>query len=542
MIAAIPNLRPISRSIIGYLLCCLIGQTANGEQPLEGLALRRPVVPASNDSKLVNPIDRFIAVYRGQHKLKAAPRASDLRFARRVWLDLQGLLPPPDQLSDFLNDRRPDKRQRLVRKLLANRRAFADHWLTFWNDALRNAYQGTGFIDDGRRQITGWLYKSLYDNKPYDQFVRELINPVPGSEGFVRGVVWRGVINASQRREMQAAQNIGQVFLGTNLKCASCHDSFINDWRSSQIWALASVFAEQPLEIHRCDKPTGKFAEAAFLYPSLGNLDTALDRNGRLAQLSQLLTSSRNGRFATTITNRIWAQLLGRGFIEPVDEMDHEAWHPDLLDWLAADLLDHGYNLKHLMERICTSRAYQARAAGAPPPGQEDYVFQGPLVKRMSAEQFADAVSELTHDWPRVTARMKKRDGRGQGGQVAAIENTLREGNRAPKTAARGQWIWNTTAAVQATVGGHLFLRKTWQLDRVPATAVVVATCDNQMTLFVNGRKMASSRDWTRPVVVDIAAALKPGLNVLAVAAANWPLEPNSAAANPAGFYFQLTP
>ena len=524
-----------------YIVWCWTGQPVAAQPAAGSLELRRPVVPESTNSQVTHPIDRFVAAYRHKHNLKTAPASTDLRFARRVWLDLQGILPPQSQLADFLADKHPHKRQRLIQRLLADRRAFADHWLTFWNDALRNAYQGTGFIDDGRRQITGWLYKSLYDNKPYDQFVRELINPVSGSEGFVRGVVWRGVINASQRREMQAAQNIGQVFLGTNLKCASCHDSFINDWKSSQIWALASVFAQQPLEIHRCDKPTGEFANAAFLYPSLGTLNASQNRKQRLAQLSQLLTSPRNGRFSRTIVNRIWAQLLGRGLIEPVDEMDHEAWQPELLDWMAADLVDHDYNLKHLMQRICTSRAYQARAVGAPQPDQQDFVFTGPLVKRMSAEQFADAVSELTQDWPKITSRMQKRDGRGQGGQATAIQQALREPTEPHRTQVDGQWIWNTSTAAKAAVGGHLFLRKSWRLSQVPDSARVVCTCDNQLTLFVNGRKMASSRDWNRPVIVDIADALKPGVNVLAVDAANWPLDNTSTASNPAGLYLRLT-
>jgi len=523
------------------LLICLLAQLAGGVQPAAGQETGRPPAAVANLAGRENPIDRMVEDYRGRHQLAAIPPASDLRFARRVWLDLQGLLPPDDELATFLKDRRADKRQRLVQRLLADRRAYADHWLTFWNDTLRNAYQGTGFIDDGRRQITGWLYKSLYENKPYDQFVRELISPVPGSEGFIRGVVWRGVINASQRREMQAAQNIGQVFLGTNLKCASCHDSFINDWKSSQIWALASVFAEKPLEIHRCDKPTGVVAEAAFLYPALGALDTGQDRAKRLVQLSRLLTSPRNERFARTISNRIWAQLLGRGLVEPVDEMDHPAWHPELLNWLASDLVQHNYDLQHLMEQICTSRTYQGQSAAAPAPEQADFVFHGPLVKRMSAEQFVDAVSELTHDWPPITGSMRKRDGRGQGGQLTAIEQTLQSGTtKQPVQPARGRWIWNAADAARAAPGGHLYLRKTWQLNRVPETALAVTTCDNQLTLFVNGRKMGSSRDWTRPLVVDIASALKPGRNVLAVDAANWPLKGQPGAANPAGFYFQL--
>ena len=97
----------------------------------------------------------------------------------------------------------------------------------FWNDLLRNDYTGTGFITGGRRQITGWLHQSLVENKPFDQFVRELIAPTDESRGFIDGIVWRGTVNASQTVPIQFAQNVGQTFLGINLKCASCHDSFV---------------------------------------------------------------------------------------------------------------------------------------------------------------------------------------------------------------------------------------------------------------------------------------------------------------------------
>src|SRR5206468_2297998 len=114
-----------------------------------------------------------------------------------------GLLPAAEELNAFRNDPAADKRTRQIHQVLAERRAYADHWLTFWNDLLRNDYQGTGYIDGGRQQITGWLYQALLDDKPYDQFVRELINPSPASAGFSNGIKWRGRVNASQVREIQ---------------------------------------------------------------------------------------------------------------------------------------------------------------------------------------------------------------------------------------------------------------------------------------------------------------------------------------------------
>ncbi len=103
----------------------------------------------------------------------------------------------------------------------------------------------------------------------------QLVDPVPGSAGFSKGIVWRGVVNASQTPEMQAAQNISQVFMGVNLKCASCHDSFVNDWQLSDAYGMASIYADQPLQMVECDKPTGETAKVRFLYSQVGAIDPA---------------------------------------------------------------------------------------------------------------------------------------------------------------------------------------------------------------------------------------------------------------------------
>ncbi len=347
------------------------------------------------DPGAANPLDALLEPYFTTSGAAPSKITDDRTYLRRVYLDLIGLLPSPEAANAFIQDAAPDKRQRIVRELLANSSQYAIHWLTFWNDALRNDYRGTGYIDGGRVQITDWLAGALTSNMPYDQFVRELINPTPPSAGFIKGIVWRGVVNASQVPPVQAAQNISQVFLGVNLKCASCHDSFISDWKLTDAYGLADVFADEPLEIHRCDQPTGQFASPKFLLPRLGAIDPAASKTERLRQLAQIMTRPENGRLARTVVNRLWAHLLGRGLVEPVDEMDNPPWNADVLDYLATDLVDHGYNVKHTLERIVTSRAYQSIAVNETESSHEDFVFRGPLVRRMSAEQFVDAVSAL---------------------------------------------------------------------------------------------------------------------------------------------------
>jgi hypothetical protein len=384
---------------------------------------RRPTLPpASADAS--NPIDRALQAYQKQNGISFREPVSDRIYARRVFLDLVGLLPTPNELQEFEADADAGKRERLVDRLLADRRAYADHWLSFWNDALRNDYQGTGYIDNGRRQITGWLYRALYESLPYDRFVHDLVSPVAGSEGFTLGIKWRGVVNESQRREIQAAQNITQVFLGSNLKCASCHDSFVNDWKLADAYALASVFADKPLLLHRCDKPTGKTSAVGFLYPELGTVDARAAPKERVKQLADLLVKPEDGRLARTIVNRLWARLLGRGLVEPVDDLDARPWDADLLDFLASDLADHGYNLKRTLRLIATSRAYQLPSVSLVEV-ESKYVFRGPVVKRMTAEQFTDAIAAVTGVRTKPTDAMLKVDDRGQGGQVKAAADAL---------------------------------------------------------------------------------------------------------------------
>ncbi|MEO1859019.1 MAG: PSD1 and planctomycete cytochrome C domain-containing protein [Verrucomicrobiales bacterium] len=340
-----------------------------------------------------NPIDRLLSPYYKKHKLDPKVFVSDGVYARRAFLDTIGLLPSPGEVKRFSADKSEEKRALLVSELLKDNESYAEHWITFWNDCFRNSYTRQ-YHGGGGKKITDWLRKSLIENKSYDQFVRELIDPVNGSDGFIKGIVWRGTVNASQVAEMQAAQNVAQVFLGLNIKCASCHDSFINDWTLKQTYALASIFSDGPMDVHRCNKPTGEKASPAFLYPELGNIDPEASRSERVKQLSKIITSPKNGRLARTVVNRLWAIFLGRGLVEPVDEMDNPSWNQDLLDWLAVDLVEHGYDLKHTINLILTSNAYQ-RPSVAFDEDAEEYIFEGPAVRRISAEQFLDGLDQI---------------------------------------------------------------------------------------------------------------------------------------------------
>ncbi|OJY86476.1 MAG: hypothetical protein BGP14_20810 [Sphingobacteriales bacterium 44-15] len=360
------------------------------------LAPRMPEIPSATKD-LTSPIDLFVNEYFRKNKIEWKTPVDDRTYIRRVYLDVTGLIPSPDSVDVFVNDKTEGKREALVSRLLDRNDDYAQHWLSFWNDALRNDYTGTGYITGGRWDITKWLYSSLNSNKPYNTFVQELISPSEASQGFIKGIKWRGTVNASQRTEMQAAQNVAQVFLGLNLKCASCHDSFISDWKLDDAYAFANLFSDSILEVNRCDKPTGRMAGRRILYKELGEIDAAAPTPERLKQLADYLVQPKDGRLYRTVVNRIWAQVMGRGIVEPVDVMDNEPWSQDLLDWMAADFTATGYDIKKLLFKILTSRTYQLPSVSVKQAEEitaPDFVFTGMLRRRLTAEEFADAVSK----------------------------------------------------------------------------------------------------------------------------------------------------
>ncbi|MEQ1850845.1 MAG: DUF1549 domain-containing protein, partial [Chthoniobacteraceae bacterium] len=500
------------------------------EPPLKPRQVALPAVQVGR----TNPIDRILDAYLAQHGKPQPQPLDDAAFARRVHLDLIGLLPEPEALARFLAQTAPDKRTRLVGELLGRRTEYTEHWLTFWNDLLRNDYARVGFGPGTGAPITRWLYDALLSNKPYDQFVRELIAPPTAeSAGFSAGLAWRGTVSASQVREVQFAQSISQAFLGINMKCASCHDSFVDRWKLTEAYGLAAIYATAPLKIARCDKETENVAQAAWLFPELGQVKADAPQPERLKQLAALMTHPENGRFTRTIVNRLWHRLMGRGIVHPVDAMQAEPWSADLLDFLAADFSAHGCDLKRTLELICTSQAYQSRAVVR----QKDdntgaYVFTGPRAKRMTAEQFIDAVWQITGANPaRADAPVLR------GTPDADLVRNTRLG---------AEWIWESAtpakkprrakggapssdqkpaqakAAPAKKARTKLVVKKTFDLPEVPSRAFAVLGQDAAgVQCLVNGANFQADRQLVRTrgvTVTDLSGALRKGANEIVIA------------------------
>ena len=509
---------------------------------------RRPTLPPARNGRN-NPIDRILDQYLAEHEIATPPRVSDRVFLRRVYLDLLGLLPDQQVTRAFLADRDPQKRKKLIASLLGqeepaddapldHRIAYTEHWLTFWNDLLRNDYGGTGFITGGRKQISKWLYDALLVNKPYDQFVQELIAPTAGSEGFIKGIRWRGDVNSSQTVEIQFAQNVTQSFLGINMKCASCHDSFIDRWTLEETYNLAAVFSERSLQLHRCDKPLDVMATPSWIFPEIGAVDPKASQPERLKQLAKLMTHPNNGRLTRTIVNRFWHRLMGRGIVHPIDAMHTEPWSEDLLDFLAADLTDHKYDLKRTLALICESEAFQSEtAAWSEAAEASGYVYAGPVSRRLTAEQFVDAVWQLTDTAPStydapVSRAMPTNSLSPDGKNLTRPRSGERSYDSDSSAATRGivaKWIWSQVDARGAAAGETRTFRYSLKLAAIPDRALVAITCDNEYKLFANGNLVAEDTEWESVESADISRYLRQGDNEILVVGRNAGSTPNAA-------------
>jgi hypothetical protein len=410
------NLARLVAVAIALVVCSSIAHAADSEQALiERRAARVKELPAPPSPPTVgsvqHPIDRFIAA--GWKKLPEPPKVKvcdDATFLRRVHLDVIGVIPTLKETNRFLAAKASaEKRRQLVDELLARDDDYAAHWTVFWEDALasQSVLEQGGVLTRG--DYRQWLLSSFRRNRPYDVMVAELIDPtMPGRQSAknkdVFGVEFsiEYVRNETYPVTLQSAANVGQVFLGTSMKCASCHDHFENsEWPQERFLAFAGLFAPADLEKIRCDKKSGQMIAAKFPFVIPGESPQApAELHERLHQAAQLITDPANPRFAKTIVNRLWKRYFGLGLFEPADDFreDTPASHPELLEWLAHDFLAHGCDLKHTIRLILTSQTYQLRydpaladSFDAANPKAPRYVCS-PNLRRLTAEQLLDSI------------------------------------------------------------------------------------------------------------------------------------------------------
>ena len=270
---------------------------------------------------------------------------------------------------------------------------------------------------------------------------------------------------------------------------------------------MAAIYADKPLELNRCDKPTGKMATPKWIFPELGNVDPKAPKAERLKQLAALMTHPDNGRFTRTAVNRIWHRLMGRGIVHPVDAMHTQPWNEDLLNYLAMRFAADGYDLRKFIRFVMTSQAYQSRAVILEAEPGENYLYAGPLAKRMTAEQLIDSIWQITGAHPDAPTAKVDRSPRARSQNASTQQN-----ERSRPVAISAKWIWFPAQGITKTA-----IRKSFNLDSVPKTARMMVTCDNAFAMKINGVAVASSKEWQKPVYVDVASALRKGENQIEV-------------------------
>jgi hypothetical protein len=323
-------------------------------------------------------------------------------------------------------------------------------------------------------------------------------------------------VSAGQSLPIQFSQNISQSFLGINMKCASCHDSFVDRWTLAEAYGLAAIYSEEPMELYRCDKPTGAMAEASWLFPEIGQVDPTASKQERLEQLAELFVHPENGRVPRTLINRLWGQLMGRGIVHPMDAMGTEPWNADLLDWLAADFQKQGYNIKRTLRLIATSQAYQSRAAITAEGDGEDYIYRGPVAKRLTAEQFADAIWQVSNSAP------------------AAMDAPITRGSVPPvlagELAVNSSWIWGSSVDQGLPPQGETILvRREFKPAKPVRFAAIVAAADNAMELFFNNERVFNGTGWQDLKAAVVTSRLRDTGNQILIRAENRGSQPNAA-------------
>lgn len=351
-------------------------------------------------------------------KLAQTPLTSDAAFLRRIYLDTLGLPPAAEEVSAFLADSAPDKRTRVIDRLLADERC-ADHEISHWLDALAENPTLINASLNSTGPFRWFLLDSLRDHKPLDRMVTELL--------MMRGdAAHGGSAGFAQAGENDApfatkGHILASAFLGVELQCARCHDSPYHSTTQRDLYSLAAMLERKTVTVPKTSRvpaaffekktreslirvtlkpdepvtPVWPFASVTGAAEKAGLDALVEDPKDTRERIAALITSPENRRFPRVIVNRIWRRLMGAGFVEPVQDWEgHEASHPELLDWLANELLAANYDVRHILRLIVTSKAYQREAgienlAAASP---EERFFQAPARRRLSAEQIVDSL------------------------------------------------------------------------------------------------------------------------------------------------------
>jgi len=394
-----------------------VAVTYLGQAAISHLRVPQPLPVAFPQVQANNPIDQLVY---GKLKMLGIPPSelsSDQDFLRRVYLDTIGVLPTSKEAREFYADHSYDKRVRLIDRLL-RRDEYADFSALKWSDLLRIKSEYPVRVWPKAVAIYyKWLHDSLAHNKPYDQLVTELLT--------ANGSDFRNpAVNYYRAMQDHDAQTIGEttalVFMGARIGCARCHSHPVESWSAKDDLSLAAFFSKirykstlewkeeivySDVRVNLRDPRSRAVVTPKFLAGPVA--ETAKDEDPR-ARFAQWLTASGNPWFARNVVNRIWYWLLGKGIVHEPDDMraTNPPENPELLDYLANELVTHHYDLQHVFRLILNSRTYQASSAANQWNQWDSRHFSHYPIHRLTAEQLLDAISQTTGTSEKFTSNI----------------------------------------------------------------------------------------------------------------------------------------
>ncbi|XZE44358.1 DUF1549 domain-containing protein [Pirellulaceae bacterium SH467] len=384
-----------------------------------------------------NPIDSTVAQKWLRLKISPSELCTDAEFLRRVYIDLTGLPPTADQVRAFLKDETPtkEKRDRVVDQLVGSE-AYVEHWTNKWSDLLQVNSKFLG--KEGATSFRDWIRESIATNKPYDQFVREIVN-ASGSNRENPPASYYKIL----RNPEDTVENTTHLFLGIRFNCNKCHDHPFERWTQDQYYQTAAFFSQVELKKDPASENKtigGTAVEGAKpLYEIVSDAGTAelkhqrtqqtiapkfpfeaehthADDASRRATFAAWLTSPKNPYFARSFVNRMWGYMLGKGLIEPIDDIraGNPASIPELLSLLEQSFLEQKFDTQQLLKTICKSETYQRSIATNNWNADDDRNYSHALPRRLPAEVLFDAIH-------RVTGSQAKIPGQAPGTRAASL-------------------------------------------------------------------------------------------------------------------------
>ncbi len=458
-----------------------------------------------NDAESVNKIDEIIHARLRELQINPSAPASDAEFIRRLSLDVLGVLPTVEEAKAFIADKSPDKRAKLIDAWLL-RPEYAELWALRWADLLREEEK---YLDlKGVRALHEWLRASFADNRPLDQFARALVSTTGSTYDNPPANYYRALRDPVTRAEATA-----QVFLGTRLQCAKCHNHPFDRWTQDDYHEWTAVFARidyEILENARRDKNdkhefigeqrvkildsgdvtnprTNKPAE-----PRLLGVKTPLDgKAARLDELAQWMTAADNKQFSRAMANRLWHSVMGRGLVDPVDDFraSNPPSHPALLDYLAEELVKSGYDQRHVLRLLLNSATYQRSSASNPTNVDDEQHYARAIPRKLSAEVLLDTLCQVTGsqlDWASLPdgSRSAQRAGLGARRKKEAssdVDKFLRSFGKPPRL---------TNCECERSTAGTI--SQSFQMLSGPLPAELLAQPDNQLDRWAKSQLPAA--------------------------------------------------